>query len=1483
MARTRRTGSTLLSLTLVAALTCAVLPVGASAAPPPLAPPVEDGPPGDGDAELPPDWSLEPGPAGPVLVWANEDVRMGGARPEFRLDDELLGFAREADEGLELVLTPEQASEVLVDPDRLEVWASSRRLDAPAAPPRRPQPAPLRPSPTLPSHPAEVGPYRTERLSYDLEPLVLAGYPEPIEVLAEVTRPVDAGGRRPLVLILHGRHSTCFTGGPDGDAGGEWPCPEGWEPIPSHLGYRYLTDVLASQGYVAVSIAANGINGQDAWMPDAGTSARSQLIRHHLGLWARWSRRGGDPWGGIFRHRVAMDEVVLVGHSRGGEGVNRAAVDAIGESAYAIRGLVSYGPTAFSRQVTPDVPSAVLLPACDGDVSDLQGQAYVDWSRDLAPSDALRSAVLALGANHNYFNTEWTPGLAQAPAWDDWFWSEDPVCGDQGSHRLSIDEQQQVGAAYTLALVRLALRREAAMLPFLDGSKVKPASIGRAEVSVSPVGGASSLRYRPEDDGVPEFLGGMRGRECLGYVSMHDPDPDEPCAVSVEEAATPHWQPMPRADTRPAPMALELTWDEPSGVVRFPLGTQRRGVDLSRERTLDLRVANDPATPPAALQVRLHDTAGRSAVLGTDLEAIEGWPGTDLLDRIQARTLRADLRTASTVDLRRVTAVDLVATGGPGRVWVLDLTSARSEVTAPEPLALPRVSVATVQAPEGAAGEVTTVDVEIRVEGRVQTPATVWAQFAPVAGSEEAFGVELRNGAKGIVATVPTSFFGDDLWDPFADDDLLDGGRITIASLAGALTADYLGGVTTIEDEEPPVLSVDAVDVTGTEGDVLEWTLRLSGATTGVGYTFAAETPDGVIELDSDDVEQEWLQDRLWWLEGPDLSLPLDPPLPLSEIGREVTGTGLRFDAHFGDGETEASLEIPLRFDHQAEDNEATVLALQPPWEGLAPTVPPGGLRLTGTVPRHAADEGLPGWAAAAVPIPGTFGTTPEEEAAIDAIVGDARIVLSGEVSRGAAEAVEARTALIVDLVERHGVREVRFDEPLPRSVAAARYVAFGEGSAEEAVESFSDELRRTSETVTTLETLRTLSEAAPEPLLVLGLDPGWEPAALVQLIAVHDPALAVTVSCFDLDPESAGDWHGVPEDERASCRESLLAARDVLALEAAAVGPDEAGFDAHVAHAAAVALVAAEAAATVDPTSAGYADTRASLRAEALADGLRAVLERTSQGRIVAALDDLDAAALRDVAEPRIVPTTPDEDPQVKYVTVARSTGAVLTDTLGGAAVASFGVTAGRGEIQAYYTWDVWDRWLSVQSLDAPVRGSLEREFSTFGPDAPAFVLPVSGSAELAAEARMRIGMRDEYRLWQAEVWYLPVRAAEAFDGLIHLRRVRPTSRLSLRPWLRLDGTPVEGLAACYDWQSEGFQLTFDGGSLAGTAIFDDEWPPRLEVSAWLGDVEYTGRLALEFGEGWGFDGELVTEGGETVHAAGFVPGDLPGCGWDQ
>ena len=242
----------------------------------------------------------------------------------------------------------------------------------------------------------------------------------------EVTYPKNASGKRPLILFLHGSHDTCYEGGPTGFTYFGWPCPEGSLPIPSYQGYRYIADILASQGYIVVSISANAISAYDyAIGYDFGSKARSTLICHHLSLWAQWNTSGVSPFGNLFKDKVNMYQVVLVGHQLGGEGVHRAAIEATSPSdPYKIVGVVTFGATSVNHQVTPDVHSVNILPTCDGDVPLLEGQVYVDDSRDIAYSEALRSSVISVGSNNNFFNTEWTPGMAVAPSWDD-FWPDD--------------------------------------------------------------------------------------------------------------------------------------------------------------------------------------------------------------------------------------------------------------------------------------------------------------------------------------------------------------------------------------------------------------------------------------------------------------------------------------------------------------------------------------------------------------------------------------------------------------------------------------------------------------------------------------------------------------------------------------------------------------------------------------------------------------------------------------------------------------------------------------------------------------------------------------------------------------------------------------------------------------------------------------------------------------------------------------------------
>ena len=64
----------------------------------------------------------------------------------------------------------------------------------------------------------------------------------------------------PLVIFLHGRHYTCYQGS---TVELRYPCLPGYQSIPSYRGYDYLAKSLASNGYIVVSISANGINAQD--------------------------------------------------------------------------------------------------------------------------------------------------------------------------------------------------------------------------------------------------------------------------------------------------------------------------------------------------------------------------------------------------------------------------------------------------------------------------------------------------------------------------------------------------------------------------------------------------------------------------------------------------------------------------------------------------------------------------------------------------------------------------------------------------------------------------------------------------------------------------------------------------------------------------------------------------------------------------------------------------------------------------------------------------------------------------------------------------------------------------------------------------------------------------------------------------------------------------------------------------------------------
>ena len=251
------------------------------------------------------------------------------------------------------------------------------------------------------------------------------------ELWAHVWRP-KSGGPYPIVVFLHGNHATC--GRFDADLGVRMDervdytttgkCPSGYVVTPNHLGYAYLARTLAAYGYVVVSINANrGVTAAEPEADDYGLNLRrGRLVLRHLQELAKWNAHGGAPASLGFQLKGLIDftQVGLMGHSRGGEGM-RAAVaqyndtdspwpERIGPLEF--RSLFEIGPVdgQTGRTLNPvDLVWNVLLPGCDGDVSDLQGIRPFDrMLQDTTEAESLnKSTFQVFGANHNFYNTEW--------------------------------------------------------------------------------------------------------------------------------------------------------------------------------------------------------------------------------------------------------------------------------------------------------------------------------------------------------------------------------------------------------------------------------------------------------------------------------------------------------------------------------------------------------------------------------------------------------------------------------------------------------------------------------------------------------------------------------------------------------------------------------------------------------------------------------------------------------------------------------------------------------------------------------------------------------------------------------------------------------------------------------------------------------------------------------------------------------------------
>ena len=813
---------------------------------------------------------------GTIVEWkAERRLPMMSARPEFRVGDRVIGYP-DVVNGRTLRLQGAEVSNI----DDLQAWLGARRLDGPTpplrtTPDRRAQPAQAR---NVRINPAKPGPHETTSFDYRYGTLPWRRYASDMEVLGQAVVPKGVDDA-PLVLFLHGRHEACYGNGDNGT----WPCAGASKPVPSFRGYTYLQRRLATQGYATVSISANAINQQDYRDADGGAMARSKLVRHHLKLLARKAAQTGGRWSG----RLDMDRVVLVGHSRGGDGVNQAVVDSGRAAPYSIVGQLLLAPTDFAQHTAGYTPTVVALPYCDGDVYDLQGQRFVDASAGLARGDkAIRSSVLVRGANHNYFNTEWTPRISQAPSFDDWYDPSDAVCGQKVSEtRLGAHQQRKVGRVLATAAVRMFVYRDPDMLKLFDavGGVTTDAMGDNALVWSHAIGGARQpIRLGHGGDTT------VRGdaENCLATAVSRRHEGLRPCHARLRPAGRGvHWlQRLDRFVSRGTLHEARLDWRSKGRVGGFDFD---RPVDLSApDATFDMRLIGTPGA--RRIRVRLSDDAGQT--WSRRVRILPLMAGGEL-HPYWAQSVRIDAHEApATFDATAVVAVELVSTSSSGTAWIVDAAVRTPEIPAVSDRVLPRLRIGAAQQREGDRGK-GTVRIPYRVSGPMAQPARFDVALGRGEGNRRTrmVRVNLPVGQRsGSVSFRYRRNTRDDLKRVFVAD---------AQAVRGLALNDYHGRAVVVDDDPAPKMTFEPKRATYRAGEKIRIRVRMSKPAGFQYWAFATlRDVNGFAPIRNADVPRKWLR-RHGGL--------------ASQPKRKLSKTVYGLDVWFPPGKRVATLTIP--------------------------------------------------------------------------------------------------------------------------------------------------------------------------------------------------------------------------------------------------------------------------------------------------------------------------------------------------------------------------------------------------------------------------------------------------------------------------------------------------------------------------------------------------------------------------------------------
>ncbi|MCG8468981.1 MAG: hypothetical protein MJB57_12380 [Gemmatimonadetes bacterium] len=266
--------------------------------------------------------------------------------------------------------------------------------------------------------------------------------PEAFPINGRVWYP-EGEGPFPLVLIVHGNHDMKDFSDP---------------------GYGYLGELLASRGYIFVSVDMNFINGGIRGENDG----RGWLLLKHLDAWDEFNADEDNPFFG----KADLDRVALIGHSRGGEAVGHAATfnrltrypddaSVSFDFGYGIRSIIAIAPVDGQYLPTgrlvpvENINYMVFHGSHDGDVTSFHGLRLYNRLDFNDGEEYFKTAIYMYRANHGQWNTVWG----------------NKDFGPRSARMLDLrglidgEGQREFGAIYISAFLETTLRDDDSYLP----------------------------------------------------------------------------------------------------------------------------------------------------------------------------------------------------------------------------------------------------------------------------------------------------------------------------------------------------------------------------------------------------------------------------------------------------------------------------------------------------------------------------------------------------------------------------------------------------------------------------------------------------------------------------------------------------------------------------------------------------------------------------------------------------------------------------------------------------------------------------------------------------------------------------------------------------------------------------------------------------------------------------------------------------------